>query len=192
MPAIPGIALAGVATLRDLEDLETLDKLAVAGRRAVVLGGGNVGLQACEALVERGLKVTVVVASAHLLSQMVDAEAGRRVGELLGEPRDRRAHWPRCRRDVGRDSVEAVLLDNGERVAADLVVVGKGILPNIEWLRDSAFASGRGVVGGPAGEPTSRASSPPEIAPKAADPLDGPPVAQRRLAGGVRNGPRGR
>ena len=83
MPAIPGIALAGVATLRDLEDLETLDKLAVAGRRAVVLGGGNVGLQACEALVERGLKVTVVVASAHLLSQMVDAEAGRRVGELL-------------------------------------------------------------------------------------------------------------
>ena len=176
MPAIPGVALPGVATLRDLEDLETLETLAVAGRRAVVLGGGNVGLQACEALVERGLKVTVVVASAHLLSQMVDAEAGRRVGELLAS----QGVDVRTGRDaieiLGRERVEAVLLDNGERVAAELVVVGKGILPNIEWLRDSGLRTGRGIVADASGRTNLAGIFAAGDCAETADPLTGRPA----------------
>jgi NAD(P)H-nitrite reductase large subunit len=112
---------------------------------AVVLGGGNVGLQACEAFLARGLRVTVVVASEHLLSQMVDAEAGRRLADLF------RAHGVDIRtgRDavevVGSGRVEAVRLDNGELLAADLVLVAKGIVPNVEWLRPSGIRIGRGI-----------------------------------------------
>ena len=69
------------------------------GRRAVVLGGGNVGLQTCEALLARGVTVTVVVTSPHLLSQMVDAEAGRRIADLFIRHGLDRAHRPRRRRD---------------------------------------------------------------------------------------------
>lgn len=61
--SIPGAGLAGVHALRNLEDLDQIEKLAAPGRRAVVLGGGNVGLQTCEALLARGLTVTVVVKS---------------------------------------------------------------------------------------------------------------------------------
>jgi NAD(P)H-nitrite reductase large subunit len=112
------------------------------------LGGGNVGLQAAEALLTRGLDVTVVVASSHLLSQMVDAEAGRRVGELFVR------HGLKVR--TGRDVVEIVggtglpacqvRLDNGEWIDADLVVVGKGIQPNVEWLAGSGVRVGRGIA----------------------------------------------
>ncbi len=157
--SIPGADLAGVFALRNFEDLEAISEYVgqtgvgmsadAAGRSAcataVVLGGGNVGLQACEAFLARGLRVTVVVASPHLLSQMVDAEAGRRLADLF------RAHGVEVRtsRDavevVGSGRVEAVRLDNGELVAADLVLVAKGIVPNVEWLRGSGIQIGRGI-----------------------------------------------
>jgi NAD(P)H-nitrite reductase large subunit/Fe-S-cluster-containing hydrogenase component 2 len=143
--SIPGAALAGVHALRNLEDLDQIEKLAVPGRRAVVLGGGNVGLQTCEALLARGVAVTVVVTSPHLLSQMVDAEAGRRVEELFL----RHGLNVRTGRDaveiVGDGKVEGVRLDNGELIGADLVIVGKGIKPNVEWLRGSGVRVNRGI-----------------------------------------------
>jgi NAD(P)H-nitrite reductase large subunit len=144
--SIPGATLAGVCALRDLGDLEQIDKLAGPGRRAVVLGGGNVGLQSAEALLARGMDVTVVVASPHLLSQMVDAEAGRRVAELFV----RHGLKLRTGRDVveiaGGGPVERVHLDDGEWIDADLVVVGKGIQPNVEWLAGSGVRVGRGIA----------------------------------------------
>ncbi|HMD69870.1 MAG TPA: FAD-dependent oxidoreductase [Bryobacteraceae bacterium] len=144
--SIPGADLAGVHTLRNLEDLEEIEREAGRGRRAVVLGGGNVGLQTCEALLTRGLTVTVVVTSPHLLSQMVDAEAGRRIADLF----IRHGLNVRTGRDaveiVGEGRVEGVRLDDGELIGADLVIVGKGIKPNVEWLRGSGVRVGRGIV----------------------------------------------
>jgi len=144
--AIPGAHLPEVYPLRDLEDLEEISRLAGPGRRAVVLGGGNVGLQVCEAFLARGMKVTVVAASPRLLSQMVDAEAARRVAELFGS----RLLDIRTGRDAieiaGAGHVENVLLDDGSRIGADLVVVAKGIAPNVEWLRGSGVRIGRGIA----------------------------------------------
>ena len=144
--SIPGAALAGLHDLRNLEDLDQIEREAGPGRRAVVLGGGNVGLQTCEALLTRGVAVTVVVTSPHLLSQMVDAEAGRRIADLFM----RHGLNVRTGRDaveiVGNGHVEAVRLDDGELIGADLVIVGKGISPNVEWLRGSGVRVGRGIV----------------------------------------------
>jgi NAD(P)H-nitrite reductase large subunit/Fe-S-cluster-containing hydrogenase component 2 len=144
--SIPGATLDGVFSFRNLSDLDEIEKLAQPGRRAVVLGGGNVGMQACEALLARGLRVTVVVASPHLLSQMVDREAGRRVAELFA----RHGLAIRTGREAvaieGHGRVAGVRLDNGEFLEADLVVVGKGIQPNIEWLAGSAVKMGRGIT----------------------------------------------
>ena len=144
--SIPGANLAGVHALRNLEDLDQIEKLAAPGRRAVVLGGGNVGLQTCEALLARGLTVTVVVTSSHLLSQMVDAEAGRRIADLF----IRHGLDVRTGRDAveitGDGHVEGVRLDDGELIGADLVIVGKGIKPNVEWLRGSGVRVNRGIV----------------------------------------------
>jgi NAD(P)H-nitrite reductase large subunit/Fe-S-cluster-containing hydrogenase component 2 len=143
---IPGADLAGVHALRNLEDLDEIEKLAAPGRRAVVLGGGNVGLQTCEALLARGVTVIVVVTSPHLLSQMLDAEAGRRIADLF----IRHGLNLRTGRDAveitGDGHVEGVRLDNGEVIGADMVVVGKGIRPNVEWLRGSGVRVNRGIV----------------------------------------------
>jgi NAD(P)H-nitrite reductase large subunit len=142
---VAGAELPGVLTLRDVSDLEALLARAVPGARAVVVGGGNVGLQVCEGLLARGLHVTTVVRSPYLLSQSVDEEAGRRIGAVF------ESHGLRIRtgRDVrtiaGKDRVQGVGLDDGETLPADLVVVGKGIVPNVDWLAESGVGVGRGV-----------------------------------------------
>ncbi len=143
---VPGSGLPGVLGLRDLEHLDEIEGRARTARAAVVVGGGNVGLQACEALVGRGLAVTLVVRSPHLLSQMLDEEAAHRVAALFAQ------HGVRILtgRDVveiaGNDAVERVRLDDGEVVEAGLVVVGKGIEPNVEWLASSGIRVARGVL----------------------------------------------
>ena len=146
MPEIPGIGLPGVFPLRDLGDADGLLARLGPGKRAVVLGGGNVGLQAAEALHQRGLEVTVIVRSATLLSQMVDQEAGRRVGELF----ERNGVHVRTGRDVseilGGAELRELRLDDGSLLPADLLVVGKGIRPDIAWLASSGLAVGAGIV----------------------------------------------
>ena len=173
--AIPGADLAGVYGLRDLEDLQAISRLAGPGRRAVVLGGGNVGLQVCEAFLARGMEVTVVVASPHLLSQMLDAEAGRRVAELFGSHRLN----IRTGRDAveigGSGCVEGVRLDNGEWIGADVVVVAKGIAPNVEWLRGSEVQIGRGITVDLAGRTNVAGVFAAGDCAEAADPMTGRP-----------------
>jgi NAD(P)H-nitrite reductase large subunit/Fe-S-cluster-containing hydrogenase component 2 len=143
---IPGAGLPGVHGLRNLDDLDGLAELAQPERHGVVLGGGNVGLQVCEALIERGMKVTLVVRSPYVLSQTVDEAVGRRVGELFA----RHGVALRTGRDVteilGKTRVEGVRLDTGEQLPADVVVVGKGIEPAIGWVRESGLDTRRGIV----------------------------------------------
>jgi nitrite reductase (NADH) large subunit len=142
---VPGADLPGVYTLRDIGDLDAIQGFVRPGGNAVVLGGGNVGLQVCEALLKRGMQVAVAVRSPYLLSQMVDAGAGRRTSRLF------ESHGAILR--TGRDAVEilgpdrvcGVRLDDGETLEAELVVVGKGIQPNVEWLDGSGVQVGRGV-----------------------------------------------
>jgi nitrite reductase (NADH) large subunit len=143
---VPGAGLPEVFTLREASDLSGISDRAHPGGRAVVVGGGNVGLQACEALRARGLDVSLVVASAHVLSRMVDAEAGRRVGELLAAS-GIALHTGRDVREISGDAhVQAVALDDGTPLPADLVVVGKGIEAEVEWLADSGLGIARGIV----------------------------------------------
>jgi nitrite reductase (NADH) large subunit len=156
---VPGCDLVGVYQLRDQPDLDAIElRLREASSttpapgspqrqlRAVVVGGGNVGVQACEALVRRGAAVTLVVRSPHVLSQMLDEEAGRRADALVV----RHDISLRTGRDVveiaGDGRVERVRLDDGEWIGAELVVVGKGIQPNVEWLQSSGVRVGRGIV----------------------------------------------
>ena len=167
LPSLPGVELDGVVGLRELEDLTRIEERLATARAALVLGGGNVGLQVCEALRARGVAVTVVVAAPHLLSQMVDAEAGRRVGELFsehgitvrtgrdvralhGDGREAREQAPRLAKRAEarrpRQHVERAELDNGESIPADLVVVGKGVRPNVEWLQGSGLRVERGLL----------------------------------------------
>jgi NAD(P)H-nitrite reductase large subunit/Pyruvate/2-oxoacid:ferredoxin oxidoreductase delta subunit len=134
-PSIPGVEKKGVLGFRTLADLCRLSDLASSAQAAVVLGGGNVGLQAACGLREKGLEVTIVVKSPHLLSQLADEEAGRMFEERFAS----HGVVVRTGTDVveilGKETVEGARLDTGETLPCGIVVAAKGVDANLAVLQ---------------------------------------------------------
>lgn len=146
LPAIPGIDKAGVFGFRTTLDLDGILRASKRAERAVIMGGGCVGLMAACALHARGLKVAVVISSSHLLSQIADAEVGeiiRRRFEENGVP----IHTATDVADVlGDDKVSGVKLTNGTQLNCQIVVVGKGVNPNVDLVKQTEIRTHWGIV----------------------------------------------
>jgi nitrite reductase (NADH) large subunit len=144
---VAGKDLSGVVSFRDLDDVETM--LAVAARqdaKAVVIGGGLLGLEAAAALRKRGMEVVVLHLMGHLMELQLDPSAGALLQREL-EGRGIRVH---CRAQtkaiLGHKRVEAVLLDDGTIYPADLVVMAAGIRPETRIATDAGLYVERGIV----------------------------------------------
>lgn len=142
-----GDGLAGVHTLRTLDDAVAVRAALDAGARTVVIGAGFIGSEVASGARRRGLPVTVVEAAAVPLTRAV----GARMGGELAELHHRAGTDLRCgvtvRRLEGRDGrIRSVHLSDGGVLAADLVVVGIGAAPATEWLGGSGIDVADGVV----------------------------------------------
>ena len=149
---LPGAdGLAGVHTLRTLDDAIALRDALRPGRRLVVIGAGFIGAEVASAARSLGLEVTVVEALPAPLAGPLGAEMGAVCAGLHGD------HGVRLRTGIpvggliGTARVEAVELADGTRLPADVVVVGIGARPNVEWLAGSGLAIDGGVVTDEAG-----------------------------------------
>ncbi|MCG0278022.1 MAG: FAD-dependent oxidoreductase [Thermanaeromonas sp.] len=143
---VPGADLPGVFTLRTLDDARKLKEWCRDLRFAVVVGGGLVGVKAAEALKALGLEVSLVVSSPHLLSQALDAEGAL----LLQEAMEQEGYRLYLQEDVvaleGSKKVEGARLRSGRTLPAQVVVVAKGVRPNISFLEGSGIEVGRGIL----------------------------------------------
>jgi NAD(P)H-nitrite reductase large subunit len=143
---IPGANLPEVFTLRHLEDAKRIKALLASGRRAVIIGGGLVSLKSAYALCKQGLEVHVIVSSGHLLSQMLNPDAASILEEHL------RQHGLDIilNSDVaaieGEEHVKYVRLRDGRTLTADLVIVGKGVRPNIAPFLTSGLEVRQGIL----------------------------------------------
>ncbi|MEL6337441.1 MAG: nitrite reductase large subunit NirB [Pseudomonadota bacterium] len=143
---VPGKDLSGVVTYRDLDDTNAMiDAAAKPGAKAVVIGGGLLGLEAAAGLRLRGMEVTVLHLMPHLMERQLDPAAGYLLQKEL-ESRGIRIH---CRANthelVGEDRVEAVRLDDGTVYEADLVCMAVGIRPATALAKEAGLACGRGL-----------------------------------------------
>lgn len=146
-PRIEGIRRDGVFGLRTLEDAHGILARLPHAQRAVVLGGGLVGLKAAAALKERGLAVTVLIDSPHALSQMLD-ESSARIFERIFEQNGvtiRTKAKPVAVLGTSQ-KIEGVQLASGEVFPCDLVVVGKGVDPSLELVEGTPIRKDYGVL----------------------------------------------
>ena len=144
--SLPGSDLENITELRTLADVDQLKKLATPGARMVVIGAGYIGLEAAAVGIQLGLKVTVLEAMQQVLSRVAGPEIG--------------AFYTRIHREAGTDvrlgaridgfegvgSVTGVRLGDGEILPADLVLVGVGVLPNMEIALEAGLVCGNGIV----------------------------------------------
>ena len=118
----------------------------VAGKDAVVIGGGLLGLEAAAGMAARGASVTVVHLMGHLMERQLDPAAGY----LLQRDLERRGIKVHCKGAtkaiLGHDRAEAVLLEDGTVHAADLVCMAVGIRPEVRLANDAHLEVERGIV----------------------------------------------
>jgi nitrite reductase (NADH) large subunit len=143
---IPGAGLPGVIAYRDLDDVETMLAAARRGGRAVVIGGGLLGLEAAAGLREQGMDVTVV----HLMPTLMERQLDQAAGWLLERAMEARGIEVRTKAStraiLGDDRATAVALEDGTEIPADLVVMAIGIRPGTGLARSAGLAVNRGVL----------------------------------------------
>jgi nitrite reductase (NADH) large subunit len=146
VPPLEGRDKSGVFVFRTLEDCAGIAERAGRAKRAVVLGGGLLGLEAARGLLSHGVAVTVVEVAPHLMVQQLDPAAGsllRRQMEALGVGVLLEKQTTRI---LGNGSVEAVEFADGSALEADLVVVSCGIRPNVDLAQSAGLSVNRAVV----------------------------------------------
>jgi nitrite reductase (NADH) large subunit len=143
---VPGKDLAGVCTYRDLEDTNAMIAASGPGSRAVVIGGGLLGLEAAAGMAARGAEVTVIHLMGHLMERQLDPAAGYLLQKDL-ERRGIRIHCKGATKAIlGNTRVEAVLLEDGTVYPADLVCMAVGIRPEVRLANDAHLDVGRGIT----------------------------------------------
>jgi len=143
---VPGHKLPGVVSYRDLDDTEAMIAAAQPGAKAVVIGGGLLGLEAAAGLALRGMEVTVIHLMGHLMERQLDPAAGYLLQRAL-EARGIRIHCKGATKAIlGETRVEAVLLEDGTTYGADLVVMAVGIRPETRLANDAGLEVGRGIT----------------------------------------------
>ena len=132
---IPGMDLQNVFTLRSFEDTEQILATAEKASQAVVIGSSFIGMEAAAGLAQHGLKVTVVSPESLPFKKILGEEIGQVFQQVHEENGVSFRLGTKATQFEGNAKVEAVILNNGERLAADLVVVGIGVQPATEFLK---------------------------------------------------------
>lgn len=146
IPPIPGVDKKNVYVFRTLDDTRALLERAHKGCKAVVIGGGLLGLEAARGLQLRGCDVSVVHLMETLMERQLDPTGGaylQRKIESLGI----RVLLPKQTQALlGNGRVDGLRFASGEELEADLVVIAAGIKPNVDLARKAGLAVQRGIV----------------------------------------------
>jgi nitrite reductase (NADH) large subunit len=146
MPPIKGLDKDGVFTFRTLDDTRALLQRAGPETRAVVIGGGLLGLEAARGLQMHGCQVTVVHLMATLMERQLDPPGGRFLMAKMKELGIRVVLGKSTTAIRGKGRVEGVEFTGDESLDCDLVVVAAGIRPNVDLARKAGIEVKRGIV----------------------------------------------
>lgn len=143
---VPGHDKDGVIGFRDIADVETMLTASKNHKKAVVIGGGLLGLEAANGLLKNGMDVTVV----HLLDSLMERQLDKPAASLLKASLEERGlkflMEAQTAEILGDERVSSVKFADGSEIDADLVVMAVGIRPNMALAQEAGFECERGIV----------------------------------------------
>jgi NAD(P)H-nitrite reductase large subunit len=150
VPRMEGSEKDGVFTFTELSSAKDIESTLEKSETAVVIGGGLIGVSASEALVKRGINVTLVELKEKILSLILDETASDIAEKVLTEAGVKVITGQTVQRIVGRQdnqaSVGSVVMTDGAEIACDLVVVAIGVIPRTDLVKDTPVKVNRGIV----------------------------------------------
>jgi nitrite reductase (NADH) large subunit len=148
IPAIPGNDLEGVISFRDIVDVNKMLSYSKSHNKAVVLGGGLLGLEAANGLALRGMDVTVIHNNEVLLNRQMDRQAGKMLQKELEQRRLKFKMAAKTQQLIGDKNghITAVRFEDGSELACDLFIMAIGVRPNITLAQEAGIYCERGIV----------------------------------------------
>jgi NAD(P)H-nitrite reductase large subunit len=150
VPKIEGSEKEGVFTFTTLSDAESLAAKIENAKNAVVIGGGLIGVSVTEALVKRGLKVTMVELKDTILSLILDPTASEMVENVIRTAGVTIVTGQSVQRVTGKPEddnvVGGAVLTNGDQVQCDLVIIAIGVIPRMELVSGTDVKTNRGII----------------------------------------------
>lgn len=146
MLPIPGVDKEGVIAFRDIKDCETMMETARQYKKAVVIGGGLLGLEAARGLLNLNMEVSVVHINNYLMERQLDETAARMLQVELERQGMKFLLEKQTEQIVGKKRVTGVKFKDGSLAEADLVVMAVGIRPNVALAKESGIELNRGIV----------------------------------------------
>lgn len=143
---IPGKDKEGVTTFRDIKDTDEMLNASKKYRKAAVIGGGLLGLEAARGLLHLGMDVTVVHLGSNLMDRQLDTTAASLLKADLENQGMNFLLEKNTTEIIGEDRVERLRFADGEELACDLVVMAVGIKPNIELADQAGLTTNRGII----------------------------------------------
>jgi len=143
---VPGAGLDGVIGFRDIADVDRMLAAAKTHAKAVVIGGGLLGLEAANGLMKQGMDVTVVHLMDKLMERQLDKPAATMLKASLEKEGMKFLMEAQTAEITGSDRVTGVKFADGSGIEADLVVMAVGIRPNITLAQRAGLYCERGIV----------------------------------------------
>ncbi|MFN4207694.1 MAG: nitrite reductase large subunit NirB, partial [Agrobacterium albertimagni] len=143
---VPGHQLPGVLAYRDLDDVEKMLEIAKAKGRAIVIGGGLLGLEAAYGLKRQGMEVTVIHLMPTIMERQLDPAAAYLLEKALAERGIEIITKANTKQILGSDRVEGIELEDGRVISGDMVIMAVGIRPASQLAKDAGLAANRGIV----------------------------------------------
>ena len=142
-PSLPGIDLPQVFTVSTVPDAESIvEHLAAGAQSAVVVGGGFIGLETAEALLQKGVNTTLIQRS-HQLAKNFDVEFSRPLERHLQELGCKLVFGQSLSKIIGEEKVEAVELTDGRQLPTDLVIMAVGVRPRVQLAQIAGLQIGQ-------------------------------------------------
>ena len=143
---IPGSDLPSVIGWRTIDDTKRMMEIAQTKHKAIVIGGGLLGLECARGLLDQGMEVTVVHLAEWLMEMQLDRKAGQMLKNDLEQQGMRFELQANTQEILGHEDVESVRLADGRVLEADLVVMAVGIRPYTEVAKAAGLDVNRGII----------------------------------------------
>ena len=145
IPPIKGSEKRGVFALRTIKDARNISAYAKESEGVVLIGGGLLGLEAGNALRKLGKKVKVVEFFPRLLPRQLDVDGAKRLQEIMEGMGFSFRLGAKTQEITGDDHVNGVLLEGGETLPAEMVIISAGVRPNIELAEPLDLNNDKGI-----------------------------------------------
>lgn len=143
---LPGSELEGVHYLRTMDDVKAIRQSAKKASRAVIIGGGYIGLETAASLTKLGIKVTVLETETRLLKRVASEQVSGFYKRLHEEEGVEIRLGSKVVALQGNSQVKSVVCDDDSHSGADMVIIGVGVIPNTELASEAGLVVENGIV----------------------------------------------